>query len=210
MKISAVPALPRYCSEMPETILIVPAGSFLGNAAFSLRREVFVFEQAVPEEEELDAFDLTATHFVAIERGDVVGTLRLIFEPEHVKIGRVVVHQHFRGRGVASRMIVAAMDHARGKGAQRFYLAAQADKTPFYEQFGFASVGDLFDDGSGIMHRAMKTYLSPAVMIGHRGALPPQAPTLDLGSFNNPAHGGAGFLSCVAGLANHDSWLLFT
>jgi predicted GNAT family N-acyltransferase len=148
----------RYSAGMNATILIVSVGSLLGNAAFALRREVFVFEQAVPEEEELDVHDLTATHFVAIDAGDVVGTLRLIFEPVHVKIGRVVVHRYFRGRGIGKEMIMAAMQHARGEGHERFYLAAQADKTPFYEQFGFTAYGDLFDDGSGIMHRAMKTY----------------------------------------------------
>jgi predicted GNAT family N-acyltransferase len=140
------------------TILIVPVGTLLANAAFLLRREVFVYEQNVPAEEELDAYDLTATHFVAILEGEVVGTLRLIFEPEHVKIGRVVVHRHFRGRGTAGEMIRAGMAHARGLGHDRFYLAAQADKTLFYEQFGFLAYGELFDDGSGIMHRAMKTY----------------------------------------------------
>ena len=140
------------------TILTVPVGTLLANAAFLLRREVFVYEQNVPPEEELDAHDLTATHFVAILEGEVVGTLRLIFEPEHVKIGRVVVHRHFRGRGIAGKMIWAAMAHARNLGHGRFYLAAQADKTRLYERFGFAAYGEPFDDGSGIMHRAMKTY----------------------------------------------------
>ena len=143
---------------MPATILIVPVGTLLANAAFLLRREVFVYEQNVPPEEELDAHDLTATHFVAILEGEVVGTLRLIFVTEHVKIGRVVVHRHFRGRGIAGGMIRAAMAHARERGETKFHLAAQADKTRFYEQFGFAVFGELFDDGSGIMHRGMKTY----------------------------------------------------
>jgi predicted GNAT family N-acyltransferase len=140
------------------TILIVPVGTLLANAAFLLRREVFVYEQGIPAEEELDAHDLTATHFVAILEGEVVGTLRLIFETEHVKIGRVVVHRHFRGRGIAGDMIRAAMSHARELGHERFHLAAQADKTGFYVQFGFTGYGEPFDDGSGIMHRGMKTY----------------------------------------------------
>ena len=63
---------------MSVTILVVPPFSTLCNAAFALRREVFVWEQKVPEEEEHDADDMTATHFVAIVAGEVVGTLRLI------------------------------------------------------------------------------------------------------------------------------------
>src|SRR5690554_4413259 len=106
-------------------ILPVPVFSTLCNAAFALRREVFVWEQRVPEEEEHDADDLTATHFVAILDGEVVGTLRLIDRPEHVKIGRVAVRGQFRGRGIARKLMVAAMDHGRANGRERFYLTAQ-------------------------------------------------------------------------------------
>lgn len=139
------------------TILPVPCFSTLCNAAFALRREVFVWEQKVPEAEEHDADDLTATHFVAIAEGEVVGTLRLIDKPEHVKIGRVAVRQAFRGRGIARAMMLTAMDHARAIGRDRFYLTAQSDKLGFYERLGFAAFGPEFLDG-GMPHRAMRSY----------------------------------------------------
>lgn len=142
---------------MQPTILVVPPFSTLCNAAFALRREVFVWEQNVPEDEENDADDLTATHFVAILEGEVVGTLRLIDYPEHVKIGRVAVRQAFRGRGIAQAMIAAAMDHARAMGRDRFYLTAQSDKLGFYQRLGFAAFGPEFQDG-GMPHRAMRSY----------------------------------------------------
>ena len=135
----------------------VPVFSLLCNAAFALRREVFVWEQKVPEEEEHDDHDLTATHFVAIAEGEVVGTLRLIDLPEHTKIGRVAVHQAFRGRGIARKLIAAAMAHARDRGQDRFYLTAQSDKLGFYESLGFAAFGPEFIDG-GMPHRAMRDY----------------------------------------------------
>jgi len=142
---------------MTSTILIVPPFSTLCNAAFALRREVFVWEQKVPEAEENDADDLTATHFVAITVGEVVGTLRLLDKPEHVKIGRVAVRQAFRGQGIAKAMIHAAMTHARQAGRDRFYLTAQSDKLGFYERLGFAAFGPEFIDG-GMPHRAMRSY----------------------------------------------------
>lgn len=142
---------------MSTTILIVPVFSTLCNAAFAVRREVFVWEQKVPEAEEHDADDLTATHFVAVIEGEVVGTLRLITKPEHIKIGRVAVRQPFRDRGVAKAMMVAAMEHARGFGQDRFYLTAQSDKLVFYEKLGFVAYGPEFEDG-GMPHRAMRTY----------------------------------------------------
>lgn len=139
------------------TILTVPPFSTLCNAAFALRREVFVWEQKVPENEENDADDLTATHFVAIAEGEVVGTLRLLDKPEHIKIGRVAVRAAFRGRGIAKLMMVAAMEHARAQGHERFYLTSQSDKLGFYEKLGFAAFGPEFQDG-GMPHRAMRTY----------------------------------------------------
>lgn len=142
---------------MQTTILLAPPFSMLCNAAFALRREVFVWEQNVPEEEENDADDLTATHFVAIAHGEVVGTLRLLNKTEHIKIGRVAVRRQFRGNGIARQMILHAMDHARVLGNDRFYLTAQSDKLAMYEKFGFTAFGPDFQDG-GMPHRAMRNY----------------------------------------------------
>lgn len=139
------------------TILRAPVFSTLCNAAFGLRREVFVWEQQVPEEEEHDHYDLTATHFVAVAEGEVVATLRLITLPEHTKIGRVAVRQAWRGRGVARRLIETAMAQARAAGITRFYLTAQSDKLGLYEKLGFVAFGPEFFDG-GMPHRAMRDY----------------------------------------------------
>ena len=139
------------------TILRVPVFSMLCNAGFALRREVFVLEQKVPAEEENDALDLTATHFVAIADGDVVGALRLLDYPEHMKIGRVAVHSQWRGKGIARKLIEAAQAHARTQGRDRFYLTAQSDKLGLYEKLGFVAFGPEFFDG-GMPHRAMRDY----------------------------------------------------
>ena len=138
-----------------DAVLTVPVFSTLCNEAFRLRRAVFVTEQKVPGDEEFDADDLTATHVVAIHAGEICGTLRIIRDEEHIKIGRVVVAMHARGRGVASAMIAYAM--GREPPGSRFYLTAQTDKTALYEKFGFVAFGEVFDDG-GMPHIAMKTY----------------------------------------------------
>ncbi|TNC12894.1 GNAT family N-acetyltransferase [Methylobacterium terricola] len=138
-------------------IIRVPASSTLGKAALKLRHEVFVVEQGVPVEVEIDADDPTATHFVALVEGEIAGTLRVVFKPEHAKIGRVVVHRDRRGSGIARKMMICAMDYCRGIGVGRFYLTAQTDKLGFYEKLGFAAFGAEFMD-AGIPHLAMKTY----------------------------------------------------
>ncbi len=139
------------------TILSVPVFSPLCNLAFALRRAVFIDEQQV-EDEEFDEYDRTATHFVAIVEGDVVGTLRLIETPEHMKIGRVAVAKPARGRGLGRQLMQHAMDAARAAGHTRFALSAQHDKTGFYENLGFRPVSAPAHDGSGILHVEMRTY----------------------------------------------------
>ncbi|MHA3979804.1 GNAT family N-acetyltransferase [Halovulum sp. GXIMD14794] len=139
------------------TILDVPPFSSLCNLAFSLRREVFVREQQVPEEEEFDEHDISATHIVAIAEGEVVGTLRLVSAVEHVKIGRVAVRKSARGRGIARAMLAYGMESARRRGWEKFHLAAQLDKLAFYERLGFVAYGEVFDD-AGIPHKSMRNH----------------------------------------------------
>jgi len=139
------------------TILAVPVFSPLCNLAFALRRAVFIDEQQV-QDEEFDAYDLTAIHFVAIADGDVVGTLRLIELPEHTKIGRVAIAKSVRGHGYGRTLMQHAMDTARAIGQSRFALSAQHDKTGFYQSLGFRAVTEPADDGSGILHVEMRTY----------------------------------------------------
>lgn len=138
-------------------IFTVPLDSDLGRLALDLREAVFVREQQVPPEVERDEYDGTATHVVAVSQGDVVGVLRILFLPEHVKIGRVAVARIARGKGIATAMMRFAMDFARARGETRFYLTAQIDKLALYEKLGFTAFGEEFEDG-GMPHLAMKTY----------------------------------------------------
>ena len=144
---------------MPTTplILAVPLASDLGALGLELRREVFIVEQNVPEDVERDAYDATATHVIALLDGNVVGVLRILFLPEHVKIGRVAVARSARGKGIAMRLMNFAMALARARGETRFYLTAQTDKLALYEKLGFVAFGEEFEDG-GMPHLAMKTY----------------------------------------------------
>ena len=102
------------------------------RAAFELRRRVFVEEQGVPLEEEVDEHDDSATHVVAVAGGRVVGTGRAVFPPQgtpapvggksqtphtRVKIGRMAVDEGCRRRGVGGR-ILDALPRLRGGGSR--------------------------------------------------------------------------------------------
>jgi predicted GNAT family N-acyltransferase len=130
------------------------------TAALALREEVFCREQGVPREEEIDGRDGDALHVVALDDGGrVIGTLRLLLDGPHAKVGRVAVARSARRRGVASRMLSLALERARGEGCSQVRLAAQTQATSVYERAGFRIESDPFEE-AGIPHVWMSCSLS--------------------------------------------------
>lgn len=135
-------------------------------AVFAVRLIVFVEEQAVPPEEELDALDETAIHFLARqvspppdEPPGIVGAARLVDKGGGVgKIGRVAVLQAHRGRGVGVLLMRLAEETARAQGMTDVVLDAQCQAIPFYAKLGYVEEGDIFLDAN-IEHRAMRKQL---------------------------------------------------
>lgn len=130
------------------------------RAALALRHEVFVNEQGVPVEEELDEHDETALHLVAVDDGIVVGTCRLVEGDEgSVRLGRMAVAQAARRQGVAAGLMREADRRAREMGAHRIVLHAQVSVQSVYERDGYVAHGNRFMD-AGIEHIAMEKSLA--------------------------------------------------
>jgi predicted GNAT family N-acyltransferase len=138
-----------------ERIIAIEFGSDLMQEAFDLRFEVFVDEQGVPRELELDEFDAGATHLVAIRDHRVVGTLRLLEHGGAAKIGRVAVRAALRGAGVGARLMDHAARIAHDRGFDEILLHAQVAVAGFYRRLGYVEEGGLFDE-AGIPHIAMR------------------------------------------------------
>jgi predicted GNAT family N-acyltransferase len=133
------------------------------EAAFAVRMAVFVVEQQVPPELELDELDHapTTTHVVARGGGgDVVGTARLLTDPAHpgeVHVGRVAVAASARGTGVGAALMraleeIARAEHAGQDGSVTVLLSAQVQALGFYERLGYTVSGPVYLD-AGIEHR---------------------------------------------------------
>ncbi len=123
------------------------------EAICPIRIAVFVDEQQVPEDEELDDDDPVSRHFLARDlAGAVVGTARLT--PDG-RIGRMAVDREWRGRGVGAALLTAAVNAAREAGMPELRLSAQTHAIPFYERHGFVAEGPEHDD-AGIPHRWMR------------------------------------------------------
>lgn len=118
-----------------------------------IRFEVFVEEQKVPAELEMDHMDAVCLHAVAYDAdGTPVGTGRLLPDGH---IGRMAVRLTARGSGVGGALLQVLMAQARARGDKQVVLSAQSHAAPFYERHGFAIDGDEFFE-AGIAHINMQ------------------------------------------------------
>ena len=125
----------------------------LGQDATAIRFEVFVDEQQVPAEIELDDMDAVCLHAVAYDDfGAAIGTGRLLPDGH---IGRMAVRQPGRGTGVGGAILTLLMDKARERGDAAVVLNAQTVAAPFYARHGFVQQGEQFEE-AGIAHVEMR------------------------------------------------------
>lgn len=135
------------------------AGEAELQAAFDLRRQVFVEEQGIPGQLEFDGLDDAAIHMVAVDGGKVVGTARVRFPADsQAKIERMAVAKCARRKGIGRRIVSFLIAECRAREMRQVILHAQHDVAPFYRSCGFEEVGEPFQE-AGIMHIKMQMWL---------------------------------------------------
>jgi predicted GNAT family N-acyltransferase len=125
------------------------------DEAQRIRFTVFVNEQRVPAEMEMDEHDAVSIHALACMAGRAVGTGRLLPDGH---IGRMAVLREWRGRGIGRELLRALMQRARLRGDREVVLAAQVQAMPFYAAEGFKPEGPVYVE-AGIDHRDMRCRL---------------------------------------------------
>jgi len=123
--------------------------------AAPIRFAVFVEEQGVPREIELDALDKDCLHAVAFSGGQAVGTARLLPDGH---IGRMAVLKPWRGRGIGGLLLDRLVGEARARGDRELMLSAQVHALAFYRGHGFVEQGAEYLE-AGIPHQAMRRRL---------------------------------------------------
>ncbi len=127
------------------------------QALHALRRQVFIQEQNVAEDEEWDGRDAESVQLLIENHdGEVVATGRLL--PEG-RIGRMAVRKDVRGQGLGAMLMRSFIERSKSLGMKNLVLDAQVHAIPFYEKFAFVVVSDVFLD-AGIEHRRMQCLLS--------------------------------------------------
>lgn len=123
--------------------------------AFDVRRTVFVTEQNVPEEEEIDQHESEAVHFVLYSEGTAAGAGRFRILDGIGKVERICVLKESRNSGAGVAVMNKIEDYAKSQGISSLKLNAQTHAIPFYSRLGYETVSEEFLD-AGIPHKTMK------------------------------------------------------
>ena len=129
------------------------------NEAYRIRKVVFVDEQNVPMDLEIDEHEEASIHFIAYDGKDVVGASRLRFVGEYGKLERICVLKSYRGKSYGKKLIDKMEEEIINKGYKKAKLHAQTHAKEFYERLGYVVISDEFMD-AGIPHVAMTKELT--------------------------------------------------
>jgi predicted GNAT family N-acyltransferase len=130
--------------------------------AFAVRFPVFVEEQNVPAEEEIDEHDRTdadARHALVRDRDEPIAAGRYYrTDGNTAQVGRMAVLPEYRGRRVGRALLDALVDDARRRGFTRVALNAQDHAVAFYAKAGFTAFGETLVE-CDIVHQPMELVL---------------------------------------------------
>lgn len=127
--------------------------------ALAIRKKVFIEEQHVPEEIEVDDLEDKTEHIVGYSNNLPVAAARVLpIYGNAWKIQRVAVLNHYRGRRIGQKMMLEIETCALNKELSELVLGAQDHAIDFYTKLGFVIEGKGYQD-AGIPHHTMKKKL---------------------------------------------------
>ena len=118
----------------------------------AIREKVFIVEQNVPEDVEIDEYEDSSNHIIALLDEKYLGTARWRTTENGVKLERFAVLIEKRGLGIGKKLVEFILEKIKSE--PFVYLHAQDHVISFYKQFGFTPIGDHFYEG-GISHQKM-------------------------------------------------------
>jgi len=127
--------------------------------AFQTRHTVFIQEQKVPPDEEMDHFDDNSIHFIGYKDGQPIAASRLRFIEHSGKLERICVLPSYRGKSYGRQLIEAMEKEILNHDFVKAKLNSQSHATEFYEKLGYKIISEEFMD-AGIPHVTMTKKLS--------------------------------------------------
>ena len=123
------------------------------------RFEVFVCEQKIVEEQDFDDKDKLCHHIMLKENGRIVAYSRIVPKGigyEYISIGRVLVLESHRRKGIAQKMMKYCLDFIKSTlDESTVVVSAQQYVKEMYASVGFKVISDVYDEVN-IPHVKMK------------------------------------------------------
>lgn len=127
--------------------------------AYAVRMKVFVEEQGVPQEIEIDGFEDQATHFVVYDKEVPIGAGRFRRLDEIGKVERICILDDFRKTGAGKRLMEKIEEVMKQQGLKKAKLNAQTYAESFYKRIGYKTISELFYEAN-IPHVTMEKILN--------------------------------------------------
>lgn len=114
--------------------------------AVKIRRQVFMLEQGVPGEIEIDKYEAACIHFVLYgDENEAIATCRLLpLEDGLIKLQRMAVQKEYRGKDHGRLIVESAEKFSKEQGYRAMTLGAQITALGFYERMGYVKEGEMF------------------------------------------------------------------
>ena len=124
------------------------------NKAFEIRTTVFIEEQNVPTELEIDGLDSEAEHFIAYLHSKPIGCARIRKNKDFAKLERIAIIKEYRCRGFGKQLTNFLVEYCKQNNYNKIKLHSQIYISDFYKKLGFKPVGKKFFE-AGIEHIEM-------------------------------------------------------
>ncbi len=125
------------------------------NKEIKIRNEVFIKEQRVPINLEIDGLDNESEHFLAFLNNKPIGCARIRYNKNYAKLERIAILKIFRKKGFGKKLTQFLIDYCKEKNVSKIYIHSQLYVSDFYKKFDFKTIGNIFFE-AGIEHVKMQ------------------------------------------------------
>ena len=114
------------------------------NKTIKIREIVFIAEQKVSRELEMDGLDKACEHFIVNLINKPIGCARIRKTNDFIKLERIAILKKYRGKGFGRELTNFLIKYCKDKGFNKIYLHSQLYISDFYKKLGFKKIGKKF------------------------------------------------------------------
>ncbi|MGF3554706.1 MAG: GNAT family N-acetyltransferase [Thermoplasmatota archaeon] len=114
------------------------------NEILNIRETVFIKEQNVPKEIEMDDFDKESELFIVYLKNKPIGCARIRKINDYAKLERIAILKEYRGKGYGKALTNFLIGYCKKKGFKKIKLHSQVYVANFYKKLGFKTIGKKF------------------------------------------------------------------